>query len=54
MPQDIGLKKKWGKRKIPMHILVEAYLADNVAFRKDIFASLNEDREKYIDWRPNW
>lgn len=52
--KDAKLKKKWGKRKIPMHILVEEFLADNVAFRKDCYAALNEDREKFIDWRPNW
>ena len=52
--QDNGLKKKWGKRKIPMHILVEEFLNDNVAFKKDCYDTLINDREKFIDWRPNW
>jgi len=52
--KDNGLKKKWGKRKIPMHILVEEFLNDNVAFKKDCYDTLINDREKFIDWRPNW
>ena len=52
--QNNALKKKWGKRKIPIHILVEEFLDDNVAFKKDCYESLINDREKYIDWRPNW
>merc|ERR1719478_1729663 len=52
--KDNGLKKKWGKRKIPMHILVEEFLNDNVAFKKDCYETLINDREKFIDWRPNW
>jgi len=52
--KDNGLKKKWAKRKIPMHILVEEFLADNIAFKKDCYDTLANDREKFIDWRPNW
>jgi len=52
--KNTALKKKWGKRKIPIHILVEEFLDDNVAFKKDCYESLINDREKYIDWRPNW
>eukprot|EP00965_Chrysotila_dentata_P001567 51303-Pleurochrysis_carterae.AAC.2 len=49
--QDLLLKKKWGQRKIPMHILVEEFLADNIAFRKDVLQTLEQDRDKFIDWR---
>merc|ERR1719453_1186226 len=52
--KDNGLKKKWGKRKIPMHILVEEFMNDNIAFKKDVYQTLINDREKFIDWRPNW
>jgi len=52
--KDNALKKKWGKRKIPMQILVEEFLNDNVAFKKDCYETLINDREKFIDWRPNW
>ena len=52
--KDAGLKKKWGKNKIPMHILVEEFLADNIEFKKDVYDTLADDREKFIDWRPNW
>ena len=37
-----------------MHILVEEFLADNVAFRKDCYETLIKHREEFIDWRPNW
>ena len=37
-----------------MHILVEEFLNDNVAFKKDCYDTLINDREKFIDWRPNW
>merc|ERR1719453_1014666 len=52
--KDNGLKKKWGKRKIPMHILVEEFLNDNVEFKEDCYKTLINHREKFIDWRPNW
>merc|ERR1719453_2175387 len=52
--KDNNLKKRWGKNKIPMHILVEEFLADNIAFKKDCYDTLADDREKFIDWRPNW
>merc|ERR1719201_1847651 len=52
--KDMALKKRWGKNKIPMHILVEEFLADNVAFRKDCYETLINHREEFIDWRPNW
>jgi len=52
--KDAKLKKRWGKNKIPMHILVEEFLADNIAFKKDCYDTLANDREKFIDWRPNW
>jgi len=52
--KDNGLKKKWGKRKIPIHILVEEFLNDNVAFKEDCYKTLINHREKFIDWRPNW
>jgi len=51
--KDATLKKKWGKNKIPMHILVEEFLKDNVEFKRDCYVTLIEDREKFIDWRPN-
>ena len=37
-----------------MHILVEHFLDDNIAFKKDCFETLSENREEFIDWRPNW
>jgi len=52
--KDAKLKKRWGHRKIPMQILVEEFLNDNVAFKKDVYEALEQDREKFIDWRPNW
>jgi len=52
--KNFALKKKWGKRKIPMHILVEEFLDDNIAFKKDCYETLANDREEFIDWRPNW
>lgn len=52
--KDFALKKQWAGRKIPMHLLVEEFLADNIDFKKDILATLEDDRDKFIDWRPNW
>lgn len=52
--KDNALKKKWGKNKIPMHILVDEFLKDNVAFKKDCYETLINHREEFIDWRPNW
>ena len=49
-----SLQKKWGKNKIPMHILVEEFLVDNVAFKGDVYQILSDHREEFIDWRPNW
>ena len=52
--KDSSLKAKWGKRKIPMHILVEEFLVDNIEFKKDCYETLINHREEFIDWRPNW
>jgi len=52
--KDAALKKRWGKNKIPMHLLVEEFLKDNVAFKGDILELLWESRDEFIDWRPNW
>jgi len=53
--KDNALKKRWAKNKIPMHILVEEFLADNVEFKGgDCYNVLAEHREEFIDWRPNW
>ena len=52
--QDPALQKRWGKNKIPMHLLVEEFLADNVAFKGDCYEVLMHHREEFIDWRPNW
>jgi len=52
--KDAELKKRWGKNKIPMHLLVEEFLKDNIEFKRDILETLENDREKFIDWRPNW
>jgi len=49
-----ALKVRWGQRKIPMHILVEEFLAGNIDFKNDIYHTLSEDRDMFIDWRPNW
>ena len=37
-----------------MHILVEEFLADNVAFRGDVLETLEQHRDAFVDWRPNW
>ena len=42
--KDAKLKKRWGKNKIPMHILVEEFLADNIAFKKDCYDTLGACR----------
>ncbi|EOD29942.1 hypothetical protein EMIHUDRAFT_365614 [Emiliania huxleyi CCMP1516] len=52
--KDASLRRSWAKNKIPMHILVEAFLDDKVAFKKDVFKTLDEHREDFIDWRPTW
>merc|ERR1719230_449442 len=49
-----ALQKRWGKNKIPMHLLVEEFLADNIEFKKDCYETLINHREEFIDWRPNW
>jgi len=51
--KDAALKKRWGANKIPMHILVEEFLNDNVEFKGDCYEVLIHHREKFIDWRPN-
>mmetsp|Transcript_28137 Transcript_28137/g.85992 ORF Transcript_28137/g.85992 Transcript_28137/m.85992 type:complete len:408 (+) Transcript_28137:438-1661(+) len=52
--QDDSLRRRWGKNKIPMHILVEEFLEDKIAFKKDIFETLDQHRNDFIDWRPTW
>merc|ERR1719478_279892 len=52
--KSASLQKRWGKNKIPMHILVEEFLADNIAFKGDCYDILSNHREEFIDWRPNW
>merc|ERR1719230_2401389 len=52
--KSASLQKRWGKNKIPMHILVEEFLADNIAFKGDCYDILSDHREEFIDWRPNW
>ena len=37
-----ALQKRWGKNKIPMHLLVEEFLADNIAFKGDVYEILSE------------
>ena len=34
-----------------MHLLVEEFLKDNIEFKRDILETLENDREKFIDWR---
>ena len=48
----MALKKRWGKNKIPMHLLVEEFLKDNVAFKGDLLDILWDSRDEFIDWRP--
>jgi len=45
---------KWGKNKIPMHILVAEFLNDNVAFKGDCYEILANHRQEFIDWRPDF
>jgi len=52
--KDNELKKRWAKNKIPMHLLVEEFLKDNLEFKLDILETLENHREEFIDWRPNW
>jgi len=52
--KDNALKKKWGKRKIPMHMLVEHFLDDRIAFKGDVYEILNTHRDEFISWRPNF
>ena len=49
----MALKKRWGKNKIPMHLLVEEFLKDNVAFKGDLLDILWESRDEFIDWRES-
>ena len=37
-----------------MHILVEEFLKDNVAFKGDCYEVLANHREEFIDWRPDY
>jgi len=52
--KDEALKQRWGKCKVPMHLLVEIFLNDQVAFKGDILDILWNHRDEFIDWRPNW
>jgi len=52
--QTPKLSKKWSKNKIPMHILVEEFLKDNIAFKGDCYQILANSREEFIDWRPDY
>lgn len=52
--KDKALGARWGKNKIPMHILVEEFLLDNVAFKGDVLEILDKHRDDFIDWRPTW
>ena len=37
-----------------MHLLVEEFLTDNLEFKLDVLETLENHREEFIDWRPNW
>ena len=37
-----------------MHLLVEEFLKDNLEFKLDVLETLENHREEFIDWRPNW
>jgi len=63
--KDEALKKRWGKCKIPMHLLVEQFLLDKIAFKTkivvedkvqelDLVDLLWNHRDEFIDWRPHW
>ena len=45
------LKQRWSTNKIPMHLLVEEFLKDNLEFKLDILETLDNHREEFIDWR---
>ena len=45
---------KWGKNKIPMHILVAEFLNDNVAFKGDCYEILANHRQEFIDWQSDF
>ena len=45
------LKQRWSTNKIPMHLLVEEFLKDNLEFKLDILETLENHREEFIDWR---
>ena len=49
--QDNVLKQRWSTNKIPMHLLVEEFLKDNLEFKLDILETLENHREEFIDWR---
>ena len=40
--KDKKLQDRWGKRKIPMHLLLEEFLADNIAFKGDVYEILSK------------
>jgi len=48
------LQGRWGKRKVPMHMLVSWFLNDEIEFKGDCLEVLDKHREEFIDWRPNW
>jgi len=48
------LQARWGKRKVPMHMLVSWFLDDQIAFKGDCLEVLDKHREEFVDWRPNW
>ena len=52
--KDKQLEARWAKNKIPMHILVEEFLKDHVAFKGDVLEVLDKHRNEFIDWRPSW
>ena len=49
--QNQALQKRWGTRKVPMHMLVSWFLADEIAFKGDCLEVLEKHREEFVDWR---
>lgn len=52
--KDKAAKQAWAGRRIPIATLCELYLADKVAFKKDVLEVLRDHRNEFVNYKLTW
>lgn len=51
---DARLEARWGKKRIPICVLYEAYCEGKLTFKGDLLDALEHHRHEFIAWRPTF